>query len=282
MVKLRNISRQQLIEHISKLCIDANYYIEKDIMRSYKKAFAQETSSIGKKILDQIIENVKIAKNNHQPMCQDTGFAVVFVELGIDVHLDFDLQEAIDEGVRQGYKEGYLRKSIVKDPLQRINTKDNTPAIIHLSLVSGNKIKVTVAPKGGGSENMSAIKMLKPSDGVDGVKNFVIDTVDKAGANACPPVIVGVGLGGTFEKAAILAKKSLLREIGSDNTSSYYNNLEKELLESINNIGIGPMGLGGKTTALDVFINVYPCHIASMPVAVNIQCHSARHKSVEI
>ncbi len=276
------ISSDLLIEKVKELCISANYDIGQNMINVYNNKLEQEKSALGKEIIQQIIDSAGIAAKNKQPLCQDTGFAVFFVELGRDVVLDFDLEEAINEGVRQGYEDGYLRKSIVRDPLNRINTRDNTPAIIHLRSVAGDKIKISFAPKGGGSENMSALKMLIPADGILGVKQFVIDTVIKAGANVCPPSIVGIGIGGTFEKAACLAKESLLRESGSSNEDSFYDKLEKELLEEINKLGIGPMGLGGNTTCLDVFIETYPCHIASLPVAVNMQCHSARHKEIII
>lgn len=279
---MRTLDQQTVIKSVSKLCMDANYYIGQDVAQAYQDCQANETSDLGRDVLGQIIENARIAREQDLPLCQDTGFAVFFVELGRDLKLDFDLEDAINQGVRQGYQDGYLRKSIVKDPLNRVNTGDNTPAIVHLTLVPGDQLTLTIAPKGGGAENMSQLKMLAPADGLDGVKQFIVDVVRKAGSNACPPLVVGVGIGGTFEKAAFLAKRSLLRDIGSSNESPFYNDLEKELLDSINQLGIGPMGLGGRTTALGVFISTHPCHIASLPVAVNIQCHSARHKTVVI
>ena len=229
------------------------------------------------------MENAEIAQTDNVPLCQDTGLAAMFIELGQDVHVvGGDFETAVQEGIRQGYKDGYLRKSMVEDPLRRKNTGDNTPGVISIRLVPGEKIKITILPKGGGSENMSAIKMLKPSDGEEGVKEFVVDTVKKAGGNPCPPIIVGVGIGGSFDKCAYLAKKALLREVGSMHADPYYASIEKELLERVNNTGIGPQGLGGRTTALAVHIEVHPCHIASLPVAVNTQCHSARHKEIVI
>ncbi|TYO97795.1 fumarate hydratase subunit alpha [Desulfallas thermosapovorans DSM 6562] len=261
--------------------MEANYFLGRDMIEALQQAYEQEISLTGKEIIQQIIDNAGIAKSEEVPMCQDTGFAVVFVELGQDVHIEGgSLEDAINEGVRRGYTDGFLRKSIVGHPLDRVNTGDNTPAVIHLKLVSGDKLKITVAPKGGGSENMSAIKMLKPAEGVEGVKKFVIDTVMAAGPNPCPPIIVGVGIGGTFEKAALLAKESLLRPVGKPNARPEIAELEKELLVSINNLGIGPQGLGGRITALAVHVDVYPAHIASLPVAVNINCHASRHKEV--
>lgn len=264
---------------IAELSMDANYNLGDDVYHAFKSALATETSSVGKNVLDQLIVNAEIAKEEQVPICQDTGYAVIFVELGQDVHLvGGDLYAAINEGVRQGYSNGYLRKSIVSDPFKRINTTDNTPAVIHLKIVPGDKVKLIVAPKGGGSENMSAVKMLNPSDGAKGVLDFVIDAVSKAGSNPCPPILVGVGIGGTFEKVAYLAKKALLREVGSVHPDQFYAEMEKEILTKINKLGIGPQGYGGRTTALAVFIETYPAHIASMPVAININCHAARHK----
>lgn len=254
-----------------------------DVIAALKKAERIEESPTGKEIIRQILENSRIAKEERVPLCQDTGFCVVFLELGQNINISGgDLYQAVNEGVRQGYKEGFLRKSIVEDPLRRNNTGDNTPAVIHTEIVPGDKLRITVAPKGCGSENMSEIKMLTPGDGIEGVENFVVDRVDRSGGNPCPPVIVGVGIGGTFEKSALLAKKALLRTIGLRNPDSFYADLEKRLLEKINNLGLGPMGLGGRVTALDVFIETYPCHIAALPVAVNIQCHAARHKEAVI
>lgn len=280
---MRELNVQEITAAVKKLCTEANFNLGDDVYNRLKETRECETSAVGKNILGMIIENADIAKNEQVPICQDTGFAVIFVELGQEVHLtDGNLTDAVNEGVRQGYKEGFLRKSIVEDPLRRVNTKDNTPAIIHLEIVPGESLKITIAPKGGGSENMSEVKMLKPADGEDGVKNFVVDRVARSGANPCPPIIVGVGIGGTFEKSAMLAKKALLREIGERNPDNYYADMEVELLEKINKIGIGPQGLGGRTTALELFIEAHPCHIASLPVAVNINCHAARHKSVTL
>ncbi len=275
---MREIQALNIIETVKKLCIDANYYLSEDMRRRFEEAKEKETFSIAKGILDILVENADIAKNENMPMCQDTGMAVVFVEIGQDVHVvGGSIEDAINEGVRRGYEEGYLRKSVVGDPIERINTKDNTPAIIHYNIISGDNLKITVAPKGFGSENMSQIKMLKPSDGVDGVKEFVLKVVKEAGPNPCPPIVVGIGIGGTFEKSAYLAKKALLRSTDKRNSNEYYANLEKELLELINGLGIGPQGFGGKTTALAVNIETYATHIAGLPVAVNINCHATRH-----
>jgi fumarate hydratase subunit alpha len=278
---MRQISTNVIIDAVRKISIEASYDLGSDVVDAMKKARQIEESPVGRGILDQVLENAKIAKLEMAPMCQDTGFAVLFLELGQQVEIvDGDLSEALNEGVRRGYKDGYLRKSIVGDPLERRNTGDNTPAIIHTTIVPGDKLKITIAPKGGGSENMSEVKMLKPADGIQGVKDFVIDRVRRSGGNPCPPIIVGVGIGGTFEKCALLAKKSLLREVGNRHPNKFYADLELELLDKINKLGIGPQGLGGNTTALDVHIEVFPCHIASLPVAVNTQCHAARHKEV--
>ena len=268
---MKEINLEKVISEVERLCTESNYFLDEKIMDRLKKAFDTEVSDTGKNILGQIIENDEIAGEEQVPMCQDTGLTVVFLEIGTEVKISGDIYEAVNEGVRRGYKNGYLRKSMVKHPLDRINTKDNTPAVIHTKLIPGSdKLKIIVAPKGGGSENMSMVKMLKPSDGAEGVKKAVLDAVLNAGGNPCPPIIVGIGLGGSFEKAAILAKEALLREIDED------------LLELINKTGIGPMGLGGKNTALAVKVNSYPCHIASLPLAVNINCHSARHKETEL
>ena len=270
-----------ITEAVKKMCQDANFNLGNDVMEAFKKFHESETSLTGKEILQILIKNAEIAREEQAPMCQDTGFAVVFVELGQDVRIEGgDFEEAINEGVRQGYTEGYLRKSIVGHPLERKNTGDNTPAVIHTKIVPGENLRIIVAPKGGGSENMSAIKMLKPADGVEGVKKFVVDTVKTAGPNPCPPIVVGVGIGGTYEKAALLSKEALLRELGEKSKYPDIAKLEEELLEEINKSGIGPQGLGGKTTALAVHIEIYAAHIASLPVAVNLNCHAARHKEV--
>lgn len=275
---MKEIHVSKIIETVKKLCIDANYYLSDDIRNRFEEAKENETFPIAKGILDILVQNADIAKNENMPMCQDTGMAVVFVEIGQDTHIvGGSLEDAINEGVRCGYTEGYLRKSVVLDPIERINTKDNTPAIIHYNIVSGDNLKITVAPKGFGSENMSQIKMLKPSDGVAGVKEFVLKVVKEAGPNPCPPIVVGIGIGGTFEKSAYLAKKALLRSTDERNSNEYYKNLENELLEAINNLGIGPQGFGGRTTALAVNIETYATHIAGLPVAVNINCHATRH-----
>ncbi len=258
--------------------MSSNFNIGEDVLGALKRAVQTEESPTGREILEQIIENDRIARSEQVPMCQDTGFAVILLEVGQDVHIQGDLREAVNEGVRQGYKEGYLRKSILGDPIKRVNTKDNTPAVIHAELVPGDKVIVRFAAKGGGSENMSRIKMMPPSAGVEGVKKFVVETVAEAGSNPCPPILVGVGIGGTFEQCALLAKKALFRKVGERNPDPYYADLERELLTLVNKTGVGPQGLGGTTTALDVFVLAYPCHIASFPSAVNIQCHAARHE----
>ncbi len=278
---MRQIDAAKITETVKKLCIDANYYLGKDVMDALEAAHKKEESPVGKEIISQILENDKIAAEGVFPMCQDTGAAVVFVEQGAFVFVNGNLTEAINEGVRQGYKEGYLRKSMC-DPITRKNTGDNTPAIIHLDIVPGDKLKIIVAPKGGGSENMSFVKMMKPADGIEGVKDFVIESVKKAGSNPCPPIIVGVGIGGIFDKCAQIAKKALLRTIGSKHPDPFYADLEAELLEKVNMTGVGPQGLGGTVTALAVFVEVHPCHIASFPAAVNINCHAARHKEAVI
>lgn len=280
---MKEISYEKVVDTVAKLCIDSNCLLGEDVKGALKESLNKEESEVGKSILNQILENVEISKNEMIPMCQDTGYAVVFLELGSGVKITGGgLHDAINDGVRKGYKEGYLRKSIVEDPFRRVNTKDNTPAIIHTQIVPGDSLKITVAPKGGGSENMSEARVFAPAVGVEGVKEFVIDRVKRSGANPCPPIVVGVGIGGTFEYSAYLAKKALLREIGSIHPDPFYRDMEKELLERINNLGIGPQGLGGRVTALAVFIEAYPCHIASLPAAVNIQCHVARHKSATL
>jgi len=278
---MREISTKDIIKAVRDLCIDANYYLGKDVEDALRRAYEKEGSPVGKATLSQILENVEISKQGEFPMCQDTGTAVVFVDMGDQVCIkDGNLFEAINEGVRQGYKDGYLRKSILSDPIERKNTGDNTPAVIHLDIVKGDKLKIVVAPKGGGSENMSEVKMMAPADGVEGVKSFVLDMVKRSGSNPCPPVIVGVGIGGSFEKCAEMAKRALLRPIGSKHPNPFYANLEAELLEKVNKLGIGPQGFGGTQTALAVHIETHPCHIASFPAAVNINCHVARHKEI--
>lgn len=276
---MREISVNLIKDKIRDLCIDANYFLGDDINDSLIHFKNNEKSEIGKDILGNIIENAKIAKEEQLPICQDTGVACVFLEIGQDVHLiDGNLEEAINSGVREGYEKGYLRKSVVKDPISRVNTNDNTPAMIYYDIVPGDKVKITVAPKGFGSENMSKLAMLKPSDGLEGVKDFILKVVEEAGPNPCPPMVVGVGIGGTFDKAAYLAKKALLRPVNEENKNEFYANLEKELLEKINELGIGPQGFGGLTTAIGINIEVYSTHIAGLPVAVNINCHATRHK----
>ena len=276
---MREISAARITEVIRRLCIEANCHLPQDVKARIEACKDSESWALGKEILERIVENYQIADKNDAPICQDTGVACVFLDIGQDVHIVGNLEEAIHEGVRQGYSEGYLRKSVVGDPLERVNTRDNTPAFIYYNIVPGDKLEITVAPKGFGSENMSAIKMLRPSDGVQGVKNFVIQTVENAGPNPCPPIVVGVGIGGTFDKAALLAKKALMRPVDTSNPKPLYANLEKELLEEINALGIGPQGFGGATTALAVNIETFPTHIAGLPVAVNINCHVTRHKT---
>ena len=275
---IRNIHTDILIETIKEMCIEANHFLSYDMQEALENAKSTEKSELGKKILNQLEENLEIASSEMIPICQDTGMAVFFVEIGQDVHFEgINLEEAINEGVRQGYTEGFLRKSVVNDPIIRENTKDNTPAVIHYSIVSGDKVKITFAPKGFGSENMSRIFMLKPADGIEGVKEAILNAVREAGPNACPPMVIGVGIGGTFEKCAVLAKKALTRPINEHSNIPYVAEMEVELLEKINKTGIGPGGLGGTTTALAVNINTYPTHIAGLPVAVNICCHVNRH-----
>ena len=275
---MRTIHVNDVTSNIREMCIEANHYLAPDMDEALKNAVETEKSGLGKQILNQLQDNLKIAGEDMIPICQDTGMAVVFMEIGQDVHFEGgSLEEAIHEGVRQGYVEGYLRKSVVKDPLIRENTKDNTPAIIHYSIVSGDQMKITVAPKGFGSENMSRVFMLKPADGIEGVKNAILTAVKDAGPNACPPMVVGVGIGGTFEKCALMAKQALTRPVNEHSTIPYVKEMEEELLERINKTGIGPGGLGGTTTALAVNINTYATHIAGLPVAVNICCHVNRH-----
>ena len=275
---IRTIDTNQITSNIKEMCIQANHYLSSDMDAAMKQAVTTEQSELGRKILNQLQENLSIADKETIPICQDTGMAVIFIEVGQDVHFEGALlEDAINEGVRQGYTEGFLRKSVVGDPLIRENTKDNTPAIIHYSIVAGNKVKITVAPKGFGSENMSRVFMLKPADGIEGVKQAILTAVKDAGPNACPPMVVGVGIGGTFEKCAILAKKALTRNVDEYSDIPYVHDLEVEMLDTINKLGIGPGGLGGTTTALKVNINTYPTHIAGLPVAVNICCHVNRH-----
>ena len=275
---MREINSQEITKNIKEMCIEANHFLSSDMKKVFDNAKLNEKSPLGCQILEQLDENLKIAGEDMIPICQDTGMAVVFIDIGQDVHIiGNNLEDAINEGVRQGYVEGYLRKSVVKDPLIRENTKDNTPAVIHYNIVPGENIKITVAPKGFGSENMSRVFMLKPADGIEGVKDAVITAVKDAGPNACPPMVVGVGIGGTFEKCAILAKKALARPADSDSNIEYVKKMEKELLNRINKLGIGPGGLGGTQTALAVNIETYPTHIAGLPVAINICCHVNRH-----
>lgn len=276
---MREINALEITAAVKKLCIEANCHLQSDVKDCIKCARKNETWETACDVLDKIIQNFEIADELSAPVCQDTGVACVFLEIGQDVHIEGDLNEAVNEGVRQGYKDGYLRKSVVKDPIDRVNTGDNTPAMIYYEIVKGDKLTITVAPKGFGSENMSRIVMLRPSDGIEGVKKFIIDAVEQAGPNPCPPIVVGVGIGGTFDKAAYMAKKALLRPLGEHNEKPYYAELEKELLNSINSLGIGPQGFGGKTTALAVNVETMPTHIAGLPCAVNINCHVARHQT---
>ena len=274
---MREISALQVTEVVKRLCIEANCYLPQDMKSCIESSHAEENWPQAREILERIMENYTIAEHENRPICQDTGLACVFVSIGQYVHVNGDLTEAIHEGVRQGYTEGYLRKSVVRDPIDRVNTGDNTPTMIYYDIVPGDKVEIVVAPKGAGSENMSQIKMLKPSDGLQGVKDFILQVVEEAGPNPCPPIVVGVGVGGTFDKAAFLAKKALIRATDERNADPFWADLEREMLERINELGIGPQGFGGKTTALCVNIEQYPCHIASLPVAVNINCHVTRH-----
>lgn len=275
---MRTLKVNDITQNIKEMCIEANHFLSKDMKCAMQKAVDTEEAALGKQILEQLQENLRIAGEDMIPICQDTGMAVIFLEIGQEVHFEGgSLEEAVQEGVRQGYTEGFLRKSVVKDPLIRENTKDNTPAVIHYEMVPGDKVKITVAPKGFGSENMSRVFMLKPADGAEGVKNAILTAVKDAGPNACPPMVVGVGIGGTFEKCALMAKKALTRPVDERSDIPYVREMEEELLDSINKSGIGPGGLGGTTTALAVNINTYPTHIAGLPVAVNICCHVNRH-----
>ena len=280
---MRQINTEQITDIVEKLCIDANYNLGDDLITSLRSALKKEESPLGREVITQLLENAEIGRKEHVPVCQDTGFAIIFIELGQEVVLaGGDLREAVNEGIRRGYKNGLLRKSIVKNPIDRINTGDNTPAVIHTDIVPGDKLKITFDAKGGGCENMSRSAMLTPAQGREGVIDFVVETVRTAGANPCPPIIVGVGLGGTFDYSTLLAKKAILRPVGSNNKDKTIASLEIELLDKINKLGIGPQGLGGRITALAVQVETFPCHIASLPVAVYIECHSHRTKTVVI
>ncbi|MCB6416582.1 fumarate hydratase [Dorea acetigenes] len=280
---MRTVDVKVITKNIKEMCIEVNHYLSKDMDIAMKNAVNNEKAPLGKQILNQLQDNLKIAAEDMIPICQDTGMAVVFLEVGQEIHFEGgNLTDAVNEGVRQGYVEGFLRKSVVKDPILRENTKDNTPAVIHYNIVPGDKVKIKVAPKGFGSENMSRVFMLKPADGIEGVKNAILTAVKDAGPNACPPMVIGVGIGGTFEKCALMAKEALTREVGSHSDIEWVKNLEDEMLENINCLGIGPGGLGGTTTALAVNINTYPTHIAGLPVGVNICCHVNRHISREV
>lgn len=278
---MREIEAAAVTRAVERLCGEANYYLNEDILRALQNGMNNEISDTGRNVLSQLVENASLAREKQMAICQDTGMAVVFVELGQDVHISGgSLAEAINEGVRRGYKNGYLRKSVVRDPVERVNTGDNTPAVIHYDIADGENVRIIVAPKGFGSENMSGVKMLKPSDGLEGIKSYILDVVDRAGPNPCPPIVVGVGIGGTMEKAALLAKKALLRPVDESSEVEYVKQLETDLLKAINSMGIGPAGLGGRITALGVNVEVYPTHIAGLPVAVNISCHVTRHAEV--
>lgn len=280
---MRTIDANEITKEVKRMVIEANYYLPKDVMEALQKAKEEDDWNLSKDILDKIVQNAEVASQDQVPMCQDTGMAVVFVEIGQEVVIENGyIEDAINEGIRQGYSEGLLRKSVVNDPLNRENTKDNTPGIINYSIVPGDKLGIQIAAKGFGSENMSRLKMLKPAEGLQGVKDFILETVELAGPNACPPIVVGVGLGGSFDKVTLLAKKALMRDLDDYNENPYYADLEKELLEEINELGIGPQGFGGKTTALKVALEYYPTHIAGLPIAVNINCHATRHKEVII
>ena len=277
---MRTVDVSVLAQNISEMCIEANHYLSEDMKTAFTEAQNREQALLGRQILSQLQENMEIAEKDMIPICQDTGMAVVFLKVGQDVHfVGGNVEDAVNEGVRQGYTEGYLRKSVVKDPVRRGNTGDNTPAMIYTEIVPGEQIKITVGPKGFGSENMSAIRMFKPSAGLQGIKDFILETVETAGPNPCPPMVVGVGIGGTFDKAALLAKKALMRPIDSENPDPFYADLEKEMLEKVNKLGIGPQGFGGKTTAIGLNIETMATHIAGMPCAININCHVTRHKT---
>ncbi len=278
---MRTIDYAQIVETVKDMCLTANSILPKDVEEAIEKAHEKEVSQVGKSVLSTMLENAEIAKERRMALCQDTGMVVVFADIGQDVHITGGLlTDAINEGVRQGYKEFYFRNSVVRDPLERVNTGDNTPAVVHVNLVEGDRLRLLLAPKGFGSENMSALKMLKPAEGVAGVKKFVIDTVTQAGGNPCPPIVIGVGIGGTMDKAALMAKRALFRPIGDRHPKPHIKELEEELLELVNKTGVGPQGFGGTQTALDVFVETYPTHIAGLPVAVNINCHVARHTEV--
>ena len=280
---MRTIDASIITNEVKRMVMEANYFLPKDVLEALNNARENDDWKLSQDILDKIIENAEIAKSEAVPMCQDTGMVVAFVKMGQEVVIENGfIEDAINEGVRQGYEEGFLRKSVVGDPLNRVNTKDNTPAVVNYEIVPGDKLTIMVAAKGFGSENMSRLKMLKPSDGLEGVKNFILETVELAGPNPCPPIVVGVGVGGTFEKVTLLAKKALMRELDKYNENPYYADLEKEMLEKVNALGIGPQGFGGKSTALKVNIEYYPTHIAGLPVAVNINCHATRHKEVTL
>ena len=277
---MRNVHVSEITRNIKEMCIEANHFLSEDMSAAMKNAVQTEESPLGKQILNQLQENIQIAGEDMIPICQDTGMAVVFLEIGQDVHLTGgDLTEAVNEGVRRGYDKGYLRKSVVKDPVRRGNTGDNTPAMLYTEIVPGEQVKITVGPKGFGSENMSQIRMFKPSAGLQGIKDFILEVVETAGPNPCPPMVIGVGIGGTFDKAALLAKKALMRPVDSKNSDPYYADLEEEMLEKVNELGIGPQGFGGRTTAIGLNIETLPTHIAGMPCAVNINCHVTRHKT---
>lgn len=277
---MREIPAREITRAVAELCLEANYFLEDDLMLALENGLKQEESPVGRECLACLLENAHLAREERMPVCQDTGMTVVFIDLGQEVQVtEGDFNQAVEEGVRQGYREGFLRKSVVKDPISRVNTSDNTPPVVHLRMVPGDRMTITVAPKGFGSENMSGLRMLTPSQGIEGVKQYIIETAVNAGGNPCPPIVAGVGIGGTMEMAAIMAKRALLRPVGSSHPESFYADLERELLEAINCSGIGPQGLGGRTTALGVMIEHYPTHIAGLPVAVNISCHVTRHRS---
>ena len=277
---MRSIKAEEITKNIKEMCIEANHFLSSDMKEALDRAAETEESPVGKQVLGQLQENLEIAGSETIPICQDTGMAVVFLKIGQDVHIEGgSLTDAVNQGVREGYQEGYLRKSVVRDPIERENTKDNTPAVLHCEIVDGEGLEITVAPKGFGSENMSQVFMLKPADGIEGVKEAVLTAVRDAGPNACPPMVIGVGIGGTFDKAALLAKKALMRPVDSENSDPFYADLEKEMLEKINELGIGPQGFGGKTTAIGLNIETMPTHIAGMPCAINISCHVTRHKT---